>query len=177
MKKVFFDTEFTGSRKSACLISIGFVSEENEQFYAVLTDYDPSDIDDWLRKNVIENLASQSANIIGTKAEVASAIRAWMEKTSDGEKIQMVSDVLAFDWVLFCDLFGSAFDIPECVHYIPMDLGTKFAINGLDPDTNRIDFAEERNPSLANLAKLKLKKHNALYDAIIIKECWESLKL
>lgn len=54
--KVFFDTEFTGLHKDTTLISIGAISEDGRTFYAELNDYDESQVDDWIRENVINNL-------------------------------------------------------------------------------------------------------------------------
>lgn len=44
--KLFFDTEFTGLHKNTTLISIGIVSECGCKFYAELTDYDKTQIDE-----------------------------------------------------------------------------------------------------------------------------------
>ena len=57
--RIFFDTEFTGLHQHTTLISIGLIAEDGEQFYAKLTDYDESQIDDWLKENVIEKLILQ----------------------------------------------------------------------------------------------------------------------
>ena len=54
--KIFFDTEFTGLHQNTTLISIGLISECGKTFYAEFTDYDKSQIDDWLQENVINNL-------------------------------------------------------------------------------------------------------------------------
>ena len=55
--RLFFDTEFTGLHKNTTLVSIGIIdSEGSKAFYAELTDYDATQIDDWLRENVISNL-------------------------------------------------------------------------------------------------------------------------
>lgn len=54
--KLFFDTEFTGLRKSTTLISIGIVSEDGKRFYAEFLDYDGSQCNDWITNNVIKNL-------------------------------------------------------------------------------------------------------------------------
>jgi hypothetical protein len=56
MTKVFFDTEFTGLHQGTTLISIGLVAETGETFYAELSDYDQTQVDDWLRENVISKL-------------------------------------------------------------------------------------------------------------------------
>lgn len=54
--RLFMDTEFTGLHKHAHLISIGIVSEDGRTFYAEFNDYPESQVDEWIRKNVIENL-------------------------------------------------------------------------------------------------------------------------
>ena len=46
MRKMFFDTEFTGLHQNTTLVSIGLVSDEGERFYAELTDYDDTQCDD-----------------------------------------------------------------------------------------------------------------------------------
>ena len=54
--KLFFDTEFTGLRKDATLISIGIVSEDGRRFYAELTDYNENQCNKWINENVVKNL-------------------------------------------------------------------------------------------------------------------------
>jgi len=55
MKKLFFDTEFTGLHQNTTLISIGIIADSGETFYAELTDYAKDQVNDWLRDNVIAN--------------------------------------------------------------------------------------------------------------------------
>lgn len=161
MVKIFFDTEFTGLHQETSLISIGLVAETGKSFYAELNDYDKSQINDWLRKNVIANLGG--ASVVGNREEVAAALRKWLEQF---DQVELWSDVLAYDWMLFCNLFGSAFDIPNNVYYIPFDLGTLFKIKGIDPDVNREQFSG---------LQAGAQKHNALWDAKVIKACYEKL--
>jgi hypothetical protein len=70
--KIFFDTEFTGLHKNTTLISIGLVAETGESFYAEFTDYDKSQVNDWIKENVISkthylkengNLSSESRKL------------------------------------------------------------------------------------------------------------------
>ncbi|EPZ47669.1 3'-5' exoribonuclease domain-containing protein [Alicyclobacillus acidoterrestris] len=172
--KVFFDTEFTGLRKNTTLISIGLVAEDGRSFYAELTDYDESQVDDWLRKNVIANLTltNQSLqlddqgehwNIHGSK----SALNYWLQEwLSQFDAVEMWSDCLSYDWVLFNDIFGHAFNIPSNVYYIPFDICTLFKVAGVDPDISREEFAGVDDYG---------RKHNALYDARVIKACYDKL--
>lgn len=60
--KLFFDTEFTGLVKNTDLISICIVSENNEDiFYAELTDFNIDKVNKWIYDNVISNLVFMDA--------------------------------------------------------------------------------------------------------------------
>jgi hypothetical protein len=91
----------------------------------------------------------------------------------------MWSDCLAYDWVLFNNIFGQAFDIPQNVYYIPFDICTLFKLKDIDPDINRELFAfGEPQTFVNNNVKFegeKILKHNALWDAKVIKYCYEKL--
>ena len=163
--RMFFDMKFTGLHQHTTPVSIGLVAENGRSFYAEFTDYDKSQVDDWLQKNVIDNLVGQKGGaFVGNRGKLAYLLKGWLE--SFGEQIEMWSDTLAYDWVLFSQLFGHAFNIPECVYYIPFDLATLMKIKGVDPDVSREKFASFE-PST--------QKHNALWDAKIIKACYEKL--
>lgn len=167
--KVFFDCEFTGLHQRTTLISIGCVSEDGRQFYAELDDYDLSQVDEWLMENVVKHLWVQQPEVSAPKhvtylvdnaPEVATALAEWLAQF---DHVEMWGDCLAYDWVLFCNLWGNAFAIPQNVYYIPFDLATLLKIKGLDPDVNREEFAGIVSGG---------QKHNALWDAQVIAACY-----
>ena len=174
--KVFFDTEFTGLHQNTTLISIGLIAETGETFYAELTDYDKNQIDQRLQTNVIDNLigleplGKPNVPIVlplncycGDTKRIASDLKRWL---AQWENVEMWSDCLSYDWVLFCQLWGHAFNIPKNVYYIPFDICTLFKVQGIDPDISREGFTGlEANG----------QKHNALWDAKVIKACYEKL--
>lgn len=178
--KVFFDCEFTGLHQNTTLISIGCVADTGFEFYAELTDYDQTQVDEWIQENVLSNLVYRGgknqaytnapySGRLGDKAYIASELKKWFTELlelSRDDTIEIWSDVLAYDWVLFCQLFGHAFNIPDYVYYIPFDIATLFKVLGFDPDTNREEFAELYDNGL---------KHNALWDARVIRACYEKL--
>lgn len=198
MTKIFFDTEFTGIHKNTTLISIGMVSEDGRTFYAELNDYDKSQVDDWIKENVIDNLIMSepdegeqeyysrsrihkniplteqwSIQMRGNKQEVSNELHLWLKQF---DKVEIWSGCLAYDWVLFNDLFGHAFNIPENVYYIPFDICTLFKIKGVDPDVNREEFADGYISTEGKTIKPEIIiKHNALWDAYIIKACYDRL--
>ena len=177
--KVFFDTEFTGLHQKTSLISIGCVTEDDRTFYAEVEDYDRKQINDWISKNVIPGLImadkehnyrelderGRNIKVRGTSAYVAEMLKEWL---SPFDPVEIWSDCLAYDWVLFCELFGGAFDIPKNIYYIPFDLSTLLHLKGMDPDVNREEFAGMSPDS-------RIYKHNALYDAQVIKACYDKL--
>lgn len=168
---LYFDTEFTGLHKDTTLVSIGIISEDGRTFYAELTDYDKSQVDDWLQEHVINNLSKSigelsrmaDKTVHGTIKEVSEALSLWVSQFDD---IKIWSDCLAYDWVLFNHLFGHAFNLPSNIYYIPFDICTLFEVKGIDPDISREEFI---NYSVEGI------KHNSLYDAKVIKSCYEKL--
>jgi len=156
--RIYFDCEFTGLHQNTTLISIGMVADDGREFYAELNDYDKTQVDDWLKENVIANL--HGTNPISTE-ELRKAIIGFIEPY---ESVDIWSDCLAYDWVLFNQIFGHAFKIPKKIYYIPFDLCTLLKIRGHDPDVNREAFAE-----------MEGVKHNALHDAKVIKACVKKL--
>ena len=178
--KVFFDTEFTGLHKDTTLISIGCVAEDGSTFYAELTDYDKCQCDGWIQKNVITHLkfnGEQSAQndgkghmeVCGTKEQVRDHLAAWLSKY---EEVQLVSDVCHYDMVLFIDIFGHAFKLPKGVnaacHDINQDIAEWFYIS----ETEAFDRSRENILIDAELY-FEGDKHNALYDAKVIKAIYE----
>jgi hypothetical protein len=203
-KKVFLDTEFTGLHQKTSLISLALVSECGAEFYAEFTDYDRSQIDDWLQDNVIANLAIVGSethllheaqggfdvatchwmgrkNILhmaGRTSLIVEELRTWLGRVSGGKdgSIEIFSDCLAYDWVLFCELFGGAFGVPKSVYYIPSDLCTRLAEHGVDPDVSREEFAEGLWDETVINGVVR-DKHNALHDARVIQVCNQKLDM
>lgn len=170
--KIFLDSEFTGLHQKTTLISLALVDENGCSFYAEFTDYDESQIDHWLQEHVIDNLLfsenclfknDNSISMRGNREEILFELKNWL-LTYD--RIEIWSDCLSYDWVLFCDLFGHAFNVPNNVYYIPFDICTLFKIKNIDPDISREWFIENNSQD---------HKHNALYDASVIKRCYEKL--
>jgi hypothetical protein len=177
---IFFDTEFTGLHKNTTLISIGLVSECGKTFYAEFNDYDFKQVDDWLKENVIENLqyngifqkldeTKESISYKSTTENIKEKLTTWLEQF---EKIEMWSDCLSYDWVLFNHIWGHAFRIPKNIYYIPFDICTLFKEKGIDPNISREEFISDSEKEYL----IHGEKHNALYDAYVIRECYDKLK-
>lgn len=183
--KIFFDTEFTGLHQNTTLISIGCVAENGMTFYGECDDFNLYQVDEWIQENVVSNLIMHNDDncetysswhigdcyppnemrSYGTNKFIADAMSDWLHYF---DEVEMWSDCLAYDWVLFNQLWGHAFKIPANVYYIPFDICTLFKVKGVDPDINREEFAGmDKAPDS--------QKHNALWDAKVIKKCYERL--
>lgn len=191
---LYFDTEFTNLHQKTTLISIGIVADDDRTFYAELNDYDIKQVTPWIKDNVIRHLILQShvnvangetgyyratkadfahdgdplhkaynVRMVGTHDEVANELKLWLRQF---DKAEIWSDCLAYDWVLFCEMFGGGRNVPENVLYIPFDICTLFKMKNVDPDISRERFI--RN-------SVKGTKHNSLYDAYVIRECYRKL--
>jgi hypothetical protein len=189
MANLFFDTEFTGLHQKTTLISIGVVSEDGRTFYGEFTDYDKTQLNDWIEKNVINNLLFTDKNKrttstvpfltkgvhyigYGDADTVNLYLTDWLKQFPD---ICMWGDCLSYDWVLFNQIWGPAFNIPKNIYYIPFDISTLFKIKGIDPDVSREEFA-------GNMIEVSTvehwgtnPKHNALWDAYVIRACYNNL--
>lgn len=178
MKKIFCDAEFTGLIQKTTLISIAFYCESGVSFYAEFTDYNENDIDNWVRENVISQLFltdefmknnktlydNKKTYVKGNTIEIKEELIKWFNSIDD--KIEFWGDCLAYDWVLLCELFGGALQIPEKLYYIPFDICTLFKLKNIDPDINREIFAGISSNDA---------KHNSEFDAMVIYKCYQKI--
>lgn len=181
--KIFFDTEFTGLHQNTTLISIGLVADNGTTFYAEFTDYDHSQINDWLRDNVIKNLLfndrdnfieknNGNINCKGYMSYVKIHLKEWLETFNS--KIEWVSDVCHYDFVLLIDLlYEEALNIPykeigSSCHDINQDIAKYLNIDELEA----FDVSREKIITSNNIV-IEGDKHNSLYDALVIKAIYE----
>ncbi len=161
--KYFIDTEFSerGPKYPIELISIGIVSEDNREFYAINSEFKTSHASAWVKENVLPQTIFRGEEIIGSGT---SPRRRW-EESRRMPFSQIRNEILEFigtdqkpefwgyyadyDWVVFCQLFGAMIDLPE---------GWPMYCNDL-----KQLCMEKGNPKLPDLPNCI--EHHALYDA------------
>lgn len=180
---IYFDTEFCGLQKNTELISIGLISEDGKEFYGEFASINTELIDDWILENVLMNTAkygevnetdivvNESDYHFGTKEEIRDQLKEWL---SQFDEVQLISDVCHYDMVLFIDIFGSAFDLPENVspvcYDINQDIASYYEESQKDAfNRNREDILEEKGITIVG------QKHNSLYDARVIQQVYNVL--
>ena len=199
--KIFFDTEFTGLHKDTTLISIGLIDENGRTFYGEFSDYDESKCDNWIRENVIKhlkwskegpvedfvNIYANGWEAFGSKEYIKIVLSEWLSKY---DNVELVSDCCHYDMVLFIDIFGDAWSIPDVVnpacHDINQDIAKYFEISEREAfDLSREKFIEKVNldsqdeqnnfdiSEREKIINIEGDKHNSLYDAKVIKEIYK----
>lgn len=176
---MYYDAEFTSLSRQGNLISMAFVLENSQVFYAEFNDYSQDHLNPWVSEHVVSRLLYQDRTAHSVKTEtsvyikdnsnnIVDEFRLWIKPFG---LIEIYADCPSHDWVFFCDLFGSALNIPESIYYIPFDLATILRCRGIDPDIGREGFVTDHlgEDVVESLKRIALGKHNALYDALILK--------
>jgi DNA polymerase III epsilon subunit-like protein len=176
-KFVFLDSEYTSTHAKTTLISIGLVTLEGEELYITLNDYDRDQVSDWVLENVFRHI-DESKSI--TSHEACDKVSNFFKNYSNGEKISIVSAGKNLDQILLFQLWHTKFSklkyfsferfLPHYLrHRSHFDLDTIFFMKGLNPDKIiREEFA-------GSPVEESIKKHNALYDAKIVRHCFLKL--
>jgi len=183
--KVFMDLEFTKLDQSAKLISIALISENGKALYVEVSDYNKSKtlLDAFIVTNVEANLLLLDKPE-GTSVLLPDNVEMYKDRYekckekifdffSNFDYVEIWGDCLAYDWVIFCQLFGGALNIPKNIYYIPFDISTFFKINNIDPDVSREEFIEESINFIPSY--ITDKKHNSLFNTFVIRECYNKL--
>lgn len=166
--RYFIDTEFSerGPHQAIDLISIGLVAEDGREFYAVSTEFDSSNCSAWVQENVLPHLPhrcfkqesspriKQESFLWMTLDEIKSRILEFIGDT----KPEFWGYYADYDWVVFCQTFGTMVDLPKGWPMYCRDLKQWCVQLG--------------NPSLP---KQISTEHNALNDARWNKAVWEFL--
>lgn len=183
---LYFDTEFTSLHAGTTLVSIGIVAENGKKFYAEFSDYEETQCDNWIKENVLKHTIlegneilakrlgedSNTTVVLGGKVDIRYELGEWLKQF---DSVQFVSDVCHYDMVLLIDIFGGAFDLPKNVsavcHDINQDIAKHYGISEKEAfDKNREGIVSELCGAF-----IAGDKHNALYDAEVIKAIYKEV--
>lgn len=192
--KYFIDFEFIegfhkplfGKRRHFIdMISVGIVAEDGREYYALSSDYDYKDADNWVKENVIHKLYikhvhGDERNSLTTKnfnkhlgkpnERIKNEILRFVNTPNifSGEHMfsQFYGYYSDYDWVLFCSLFGRMIDLPEGFPMFCLDLKQEFDSKISDSEIRSIGYnrAVERLKSKKGYPEQK-DEHDCLADA------------
>ena len=157
--RYFLDTEFIEAPPEVVemglwrpgildLISIGIVSEDGGEFYAISSEFAEDKASDWVRQNVLSKLSGSRE----TRAAIKKRLLDFIGETSP----EFWGYFADYDWVLLCWLMGRMIDLPPSWPKFCLDLKQEMHVRGL----RKSDLPRQPPESEA---------HNALTDAKWIK--------
>jgi 3' exoribonuclease, RNase T-like len=156
--RYFMDSEFIerGPQYPIELISIGIVSEDGRTFYAISAEFNPEHASQWVKENVLEKLEKDICPL--PLAKIAIDIKKFCDPVKYG-KPELWGYFCDYDFVIFCQIFGTMMDLPDDFPKYCLDL-------------KQLAFMHN-NP---RLPKQEGGKHNALADAKWVKYAYEWLQ-
>ncbi len=111
--RFFLDTEFieSGPMAPIQLVSIGIASDSGRDFYGVNLDFREADANEWVSKNVLPHLFPK--NLRWPLNIMRQRVQAFIDEVSEGEKPEFWGYYSDYDWVVFCQIFGTMGDLPK----------------------------------------------------------------
>jgi len=117
----FLDTEFSDNGSTVDLISLALVCDSVE-YYAVATDgWSPRSCTKWVQEHVLPRLPDSQSREWKPRKKIASEIRDLL-LDNNVYSPRLWGYYSAYDWVVFCQLFGSMVDLPKGFPYSCFDL-------------------------------------------------------
>ena len=114
----YLDTEFieNGNKPPIQLLSIGMVSDDGREFYAVVDklDVDFSHVTPWINEHVIALIDYTNTMRL---EEIKSALIEFMQPP-----VSIWGYYCDYDWVAFCGIFGKMIDLPDEFPKFCMDI-------------------------------------------------------
>lgn len=135
--KYFLDTEFIENGETIDLISIGIICEDGRTYYAQNAGCKFTKASDWVWRNVFPHLleftmsGDRSCNPKRAPFESALTEKCWNKDCCWKSRFEMRDEIKTFcdplkygkpefwgyycdyDWVVFCQIFGSMIDLPK----------------------------------------------------------------
>jgi hypothetical protein len=122
----FLDTEFVEDGETIMPISLGLVPlNRNRRELYLEFDFDDAKAEahDFVRDNVLPHLRGQERY---TREEAARAIAAYLgvpaQTAESKEHIEFWAYYADYDWVVFCQIFGTMMDLPRGLPHLCFDL-------------------------------------------------------
>ncbi|MGL4617722.1 MAG: 3'-5' exoribonuclease domain-containing protein [Xenococcaceae cyanobacterium] len=180
--KYFLDCEFIEDGKTIDLISIGIVCEDGREYYAINNDCKFHLANDWVWENVLKPIGISPIFKNGRGREPSTS-QINVETQKDFRNKQQIKEQLgyffnldrrqnieiwgewcSYDWVAFCQIFGTMQDLPEGFPMRCRDI---------------IQYAEDYLNILVEELPTSLEtegNHNALLGAKTVKQRYEYIE-
>lgn len=166
MTRYYLDTEFAEYPGGIDLISLALVCEDGRELYCVNNEFDRSHCNDWVKKHVLPQLPPPAdprwINRKQIVRDIVEFVGSGPDQWAPHDRPVFWAYYASYDWVLFCQLFGTMMDMPHGYPQLCMDIMQYALTMGL------------RVP-LKTIVPQPLYEHDALFDARWNKAVHETL--
>jgi len=160
MARYYLDTEFNerGPDYPIELISLGLVRDDGASLSFTFSDgWVVAHASHWLVENVLPHLPPTNTWV--TRAHARDAIEAFL---AEDDRIEFYGYYSAYDWVLFCQLWGRMVDLPKSFPHYCNDV-KQFAKNvGFTGDLKQFEERELAKHEAVSDARQIRRYHNGL---------------
>ena len=116
--RFFYDCEFIEDGRTIDLVSIGVVAEDGREFYAISTEFDPTRANEWVRRNVLDQLPGPASPYWLSRADIRDGLLEFL--TGSGRRVELWAWMAAYDHVCLAQIWGDmralARPIPRFTH-------------------------------------------------------------
>lgn len=119
--RYFYDCEFIEDGTTIDLVSVGIVSEDGREFYAVSTEFDPAKAGPWVRRNVLPKLPNPSSPAWMSRARIRDELYDFVAAPMSGP-IELWAWIGAYDHVAVCQLWGDMTELPPAMPKFTRDV-------------------------------------------------------
>jgi hypothetical protein len=109
--RYFYDCEFIEDGRSIDLISVGVVSEDGREYYAICTEFDETRAGEFVRKHVLPQLPSPSDKSWRSRERIREDL--WEFVGAGNAPVEMWAWMGAYDHVAVCGLWGAMPALPK----------------------------------------------------------------
>jgi hypothetical protein len=120
--RYFLDTEFIEDGRTIDLVSIGLVTEAGESYYGISTEADLTKASPWVREHVLPALPTYGDPRWKSRGGIRYEVEVFIATTSQSRHVEFWAYYADYDWVAFCQLFGTMIKLPIGFPRFCMDL-------------------------------------------------------
>lgn len=161
--RYFYDCEFIEDGRTIDLISIGMVSDDGREYYAVSSEFDPTRAGSWVRSKVLPHLPKPADSAWRDRATIRAELLEFL--TAPGLPVQLWAWCGAYDHVALAQLWGDMPALPQALPRFTREIRQHWEIAGCPPVR---DPGRDRHHALAD-ARLGFARFQAAERALSIR--------
>jgi hypothetical protein len=129
--RYFYDCEFIEDGRTIDLVSIAVVGEDEREFYAVSTEFDPAKAIDWVRRNVLDKLPPPGDSAWRSLEQIRTDLLEFLMQPD--EPIELWAWMAGYDHVSLGQLWGDMRKLPRAIPRFTHELRQRWEDAGSPP--------------------------------------------